>query len=330
MVTSKMLNRRAFTAGVIATAASATLPLKAASTPASPLAGLPSTRSTFKGVTIGINTYSLTQLSLDDSIRAIAEIGAGMASLHPHHIEPSFGGGRNIWRPGGPPPTPEQVAAAKADREKLREWRMTVPLETFEDVGKKFKAAGIFLYSYNMNFPGDDFTDGEIDRSFQMTRALGCNVMTPVGSKATYRRLDPLSQRYKIWLACHNEGDSIPTLADFDDVLRGAGPYTGMCLDIGHFVASNSDPVEALATHHGKVFELHIKDRKRNDGPNLPFGRGDTPIKQILWMNRDRKYFIPSQIEWEPAAATSKLRVEAVRRCFEYCKSTLMEPAVKA
>ena len=317
------LNRRVFTAGVIATAASTTLPLKAADTAKSLLAGLPSTRSTFKGVTIGANTYCLPELPLDDAIHTFADIGFGMAELHPRHIEPSFGAPRRAR--GGPPPTPEEAAAAKVAREKLRDWRMTVPLDTFEGIGKKFKAAGIFLYSYNMNFPDDAFTDEEIDRSFQMTRALGCNIMTAVGSKQLFLRLDPFAQRHKVWVAVHNEGNSIPTIADFDDVLRGASPYICMCLDIGHFVASNSDPVAALDTHHDKIIDLHIKDRKKNNGPNLSFGQGDTPIKQILGMDRDRHYHIPAQIEWEVAADTVDKRVEAVRQGFEYCKASLLQ-----
>lgn len=318
-----MLNRRAFTCGVVAATASAVLSLRADNAQ-SPLAHLPSTRSTFKGVTLGANTYSLPlpQFPLDDAIRAISQIGFGMAEMHPWHVEPTFGAPRFLRR-GSPPPTPDEIAAAKAAREKLRNWRMTVPLEQFEDIAKKFKAGGLFLYSYNMNFPGDDFTDGEIDRSFEMTRALGCNVMTAVGNKKLFKRLDPFAARHKIWVAIHNEPNSIPTIADFDDLL-GANRYTGMCLDIGHFVASNSDPVAALDSHHDRVFDLHIKDRKKNNGPNFPFGQGDTPIKQILSMDRDRNYHIPAQIEWEIAADTSDLRVQAVKQCFEYCKNTLL------
>lgn len=314
-----ILNRRAFTCGLMAMAASTTLPLEA-DTARTPLTGLPSTRSTFKGVTMGANTYSLPHLSLDDAIHAFANIGFGMAELHPCHTEPTFGVVRRGR--GAPPPTPEEIATAKAAREKLREWRMTVPLETFEDIAKKFKANGLFLYSYNMNFPHDDFTDGELDRAFQMTRALGCNMMTPVGSKETFRRLDPFAARYKIWVAVHNEGNSIPTIGDFDDVLRGASSYTGMTLDIGHFIASNSDPVAALNSHHSKIFNLHIKDRKKNNGPNLPFGQGDTPITQILRMDRDRNYHIPAHIEWEVATEN---RVESVTQCFNYCKNALLK-----
>jgi len=104
-------------------------------------------------------------------------------------------------------------------------------------------------------------------------------------------------------------------------VLKVAGPYTRMTLDIGHFVASNSDPVACLRKHHKEIVNLHIKDRKKNGGPNLPFGQGDTPIKDILSMDRDRKYNIPVHVEWEVASAD---RVQKVKDCFEYCKNTLL------
>src|SRR5258706_4836172 len=250
------LNRREFAERVVLGAASTLISLSAAKAE-SPLATIPSIRSTFNGVAVGANTYSLPNLTREDALRAFAEIGFGMAELHPRHVEPSFGPG-----PG------ETV------RQKLREWRLSVPLEEFEAIGKTFKAHNLFLYAYNLNYR-DDFTDDELERSFEMTHALGCNVITAVGSKQLFRRLDPLATKYKTWVAIHNEGDSIPTMADFQEVLKGAGPYTKMTLDIGHFVASNSDPVACLQKYHNEIVNLHIKDRKRNGGPNLPFGQGD-------------------------------------------------------
>ena len=299
------LNRREFADRAVMGAASALISLSAAKAE-SPLAKIPPVRSTFNGVALGANTYSLPQLLLKDAVRAFAENGFGIAELHPRHVEPAFG--------------PPAQASAAAARQKLREWRLTVPLEQFEAFGKTFKAQNVFLYAYNMNYR-DDFTDDELERSFQMTHALGCNVITAVGSKRLFRRLDPLATKYKTWVAIHNGGDSIPTMADFEEVLKGAGPYTQMTLDIGHFVASNSDPVACLEKHHKEIVNLHIKDRKKNGGANLPFGHGDTPIKDILRMDRDRKYNIPVHVEWEVA---SDDRVQKVKDCFEYCKNTLL------
>jgi sugar phosphate isomerase/epimerase len=311
------LNRRDFTkrlTGAAGLGAALWLPSKLAAK--QPFDDLPEIRSTFKGVVVGSNTFSFGNLSLDDAIRALADIGFGMAELHPRHLEPSFGG--PVGR--GAALTPEQQAAATAAREKLREWRLTVPLEEIAAVAQKFKRAGLHLYAYNMNYR-DDFTDDEIDRSFAMTHALGCNLVTAVGSKQLFRRLDKFAQKYNIWVGIHNETNSIRTTADFDEVLQGQSAMMGMTLDIGHFVAANSDPVSCLDSHSSKIFNLHLKDRKKNNGANLVFGQGETPVTEILRMLRERKYRIPAQIEYEVA---SERRFEEVKACFEYCKSALM------
>jgi sugar phosphate isomerase/epimerase len=276
--------------------------------PAQQRPSLPPIKSTFNGVPLGCNTYSLSTLPLDDAIQAIAGIGFGMAELHPRHMEPSFG---MIGQ--------KEVVAAER-REKLRQWRLTVPLDQFAATARKFKDAGLYLYAYNMNF-SDDFTDAELERTFEMTKALGCNLITAVGSNALFRRLDPFAQKHKILVGLHNEG-MIRSVADFENVARGLSDYTKFTLDLGHFVANGGDPIAMLEKHHDRIVNVHIKDRKRDDGPNMPFGQGDTPIKQVLTLMRDRKYGIPGHIEWEVAAPRDE-RIAAVRRCLDYCRQVL-------
>ena len=53
-------------------------------------------------------------------------------------------------------------------------------------------------------------------------------------------------------------------------------------LDIGHFVAGNNDPVAFIRRHHDRISHLHLKDRRRNNGPNQPWGQGDTPVREVL------------------------------------------------
>jgi sugar phosphate isomerase/epimerase len=282
--------------------------------PAQQRPSLPPIKSTFNGVVLGCNTYSLSTLPLDDAIPAIAGIGFGLAELHPHHIEPSFG-----LRGAGTGAAQTNAKKAQA-REKLRQWRMTVPLDQFSTVGQKFKDGGLYLYAYNMNYD-DQFTEAELGRTFEMTKALGCKLITAVGSNEIFRRLDPFAQKYKIIIGLHNEG-MIRSVADFENVSRGLSDYTAFTLDIGHFVANGGDPVAMLEKHHDRIVNIHIKDRKKEDGPNVAFGQGDTPIKQVLIMMRDRKYGIPGHIEWEVAAERDE-RIAAVRRCLNYCKQAL-------
>src|SRR5690606_36937709 len=97
-------------------------------------------------------------------------------------------------------------------------------------------------------------------------------------------------------------------------------PRMGVTLDIGHFTAANFDAVAYLEQHHTRINALHIKDRKRDQGPNMPFGQGDTPIGAVLRLLRDRKWDIPAHIEYEYDGGDA---VAEVRTCYDYCRQAL-------
>ena len=59
-------------------------------------------------------------------------------------------------------------------------------------------------------------------------------------------------------------------------------PHFKINLDIGHFTAANYDAVAYLRQQHANITNLHVKDRRKNQGDNVPWGQGDTPITQVL------------------------------------------------
>ena len=110
---------------------------------------------------------------------------------------------------------------------------------------------------------------------------------------------------------------------DFAAAIKGRRTCIAINLDIGHFTAANFDALDYLDKHHDRIVSLHIKDRQRDQGPNVPFGEGDTPIVAVLQRLRDRKWDIPAQIEYEYKGADAVDRSEAV---FDYCRAVLNRP----
>jgi len=252
------------------------------------------------GVMIGAQTYSFRDRSLDDCLTAMKDIGLGYAELYQGHVEPK-------------------------DKEHLKAWRANPPLDQIKAVRKKFDDAGIDLYAFNYSFRSD-WSDDEIEKGFIMAKALGTNRITASANVDASPRIDKYAEQYKIYVAFHNHDsmkkNEFSTPGDWKAAMDGRSKYICINLDIGHFTAANFDPVSFVEEHHGQILTLHIKDRKKDHGPNMPFGQGDTNIKGVLQLLKTKKYPIPANIEYEygkPGMDT----VAEVRRCFEYCKAAL-------
>jgi sugar phosphate isomerase/epimerase len=282
--------------------------------------------STVNGVRLGVQTYSFRDLarpagaadSVDVVIDAMKAIGLGECELFAPQLEPQFGTGARGAR--GAPPSP---AAVKA-REDLRKWRLETPLDHFKSVRKKFDAAGItiFAYCYNMN---SSFTDAELERGFEMTKALGTDVMTTSTTMDVARRLAPLADKHKIAVGLHGHSNvkdpnEFATPESFAAAMK-MSKYLKINLDIGHFTSADFDPVAYIKEHHADITNLHLKDRKKNQGDNTPWGQGDTPIKDVLQLLKKERWPIPADIEYEYRGAGTP--TQEVKKCFEYAKQAL-------
>ena len=257
--------------------------------------------SRFKGVQIGAQSYSFRDRPLDEMIKAMAEVGIGSCELWTGHLEPK-----------------------RVPREELRRWRLSVPMSEIKAVREKFDRAGIDIYALNYTMR-KDFTDEEMERGFEMARALGAKAMTTSSTVDVAKRIDTFARKHRMRVGMHNhdkfeDPNEFATPESFMRAMDGASEYIQINLDIGHFVAANFDPVEFLRKHHKKIVALHIKDRKRNHGENMPFGEGETPIKPVLALLRDNKWPIPANIEYEYKGADT---ITEMKRCLEYCKGAL-------
>jgi len=279
------------------------------------------------GVRLGVQSYSFRDLGLDDAIQAMVADKLGECELFSPHIE--AGGVQallSIWQPpsGVKRTEAETRAAYKAYEDKVRAWRLGVPLQFFADVKRKFDDAGVRLYAYNLSFT-DEFEDEEIDRGFLMAKALGVGIITASTTLTAAKRVVPYAEKHKMIVAMHGHSDTkdpnqFSTPESFAKALE-MSKYYRINLDIGHFTAAGFDPVDFIEKNHAKIVLLHVKDRKKNDGPNVPWGEGDTPIKAVLQLVKTKRYPIPAFIEYEyEGKGTSE---QEVAKCLEYCKAAL-------
>lgn len=259
-------------------------------------------QSVFNGVTVGVHSYSFRDRPLDRAIEAMLQLGVAECDLGGIHIEPPRGG--------------------KDYQEKLRAFRLSAPIAEFEKIGAKFRAAGIRVANYTYNFRGGP--DRELDRGFEMARALGAASLAMTTRVSLAPQIDAAAKRARMRAGLHNHSriqpDELATPEDFAAALRGASEYLSVTLDAGHFFAAGFDPVEFIRKNHGRILSLHLKDRKKDQGSTVAYGEGDTPIREMLRLIRDNKYKIPAYIEHEYQAPDP---VEEVRGALDYCRRAL-------
>jgi sugar phosphate isomerase/epimerase len=271
--------------------------------PAQDLLSVTKINSVVRGVQLGAQAYSFRDRPVDECIAAFREVGLGECELSEMHFQKA-----NTHGPD------------------LNQWRIDTPLSYFKEVRKKYDDAGVSLSAYGYNIH-PDLTDEMIDRGFQATLAMGLNCITTSTRVSLVPRIQKFAEKYKVMVGYHNHDntskpDEVASAESFARVLKDPSPYTRINLDIGHFTAANEDPVAFIREHHAKIVTLHIKDRKKDHGPNLPFGQGDTPIVEVLHLLRDNQWKIPANIEYEydkPGLDT----IAEVKKCYTYCRKAL-------
>ena len=275
-----MYTRREFATLALSTFACATTAVRARQTrPAA--AG-----AVIGGVRVGAQTYSFRALPRPPGGDMVDVLIAALTDCGLRECE--------LWSP--------QLEPAGVPREEVRRWRIETPLNHFEGIRKKFDAAGIVVRALNYSF-NDSFSEPEIARGFDIARALGAEFITASSTLSAAKRVAPFAEKQKMVVAMHNHSNlkdpnEFATPDSFAAALK-LSPYFKINLDIGHFTAANFDAVAYIQQHHRDITNLHIKDRKRNQGETSPWGQGDTPIRDVLQLIKRNKWPIAAYLEYE-------------------------------
>ncbi len=210
---------------------------------------------------------------------------------------------------------PAQPAAAE-----LQKWRLSASMAPVRALRKRFEDAGVLIEIVKVD-DIFDMPDAVVDYQFELAKNLGARAISTEIAEEGPRRLGQFADKHKIMVGYHGHAET--SMADFEK-LFGYAAHNGANLDIGHFVAGqNMSPLPFMQRHHARITHIHVKDRKRNGGPNMPFGQGDTPITEVLQAIRDNRWNIQATIEFEYPVPPGSDRMTELKRCVDYCRAAL-------
>ena len=242
----------------------------------------------FKGLPIGIQSFSLRGYNLLEAIRHIKGMGLHFVEFYPNHV-------------------PKDIDA-----------------EGLSNIQALLKKAEITIaahgvWSFNNNH--------EFNKSiFDFAKRLWIKCLTANPAPDSFDSLDKLVAEYKIRVAIHNHGpdalyDKIDSVVD---AVKDHHPLIGACVDTGHFIRSQEDPVEAVLKLNKRVFALHIKDEAKMEkvSHNTIIGEGHLDVVGIF--NALKKIKFPADgsiaLEYE---ANPQNPIDDIKQCIEVAKNAI-------
>jgi sugar phosphate isomerase/epimerase len=268
---------------------------------------------------------------------------AGRGGFGPPPGGPGGGtGGQGRGRGGRAPLTPEQQAAMQKAQAEMKDWRLSISMDKYKAFRKMYNDAGVSIYAFKLP-PTMAMSDQEYDYIWNVGETLGANHITTelpaqmnqgelVWNDDLLHRVAAFAAKRKFRIAFHAHGQGGEK--GFQKALD-ASTYTALNLDVGHFYGVNGiDPTPVMVKYHDRIASLHLKDRKGPNsaaenqgpgggGPNMPWGQGETPLKEVLQTMKKNKYTFPASIEYEYNTPEGSDVIAEMKKCVQYCKEAL-------
>ena len=319
--------------------------------------------SKFGGVQIGAITYSWRSMpgGVDNIIKYCTEAGISSIELMSGDVESDLGAPKNPMQgmmgprppaapaatpaagapptppagapaatPAGPPQrrelTPEQKEAVTKYNQDLKQWRLSVPMSKFTELGKKINDAGIKIHI--VKFSPARWSDEEIDYAFKAAKAMGAKgVSDEIGEEAV-KKLGPIAAKHGMYAVFHNHMQFATEGFSYDPFLA-VSPAVMMNFDCGHFFGSTGiHPNTMIEKYHDRIFSIHIKDKTgpKTDPANMNqvWGQGEVPIADVLLLLKSKKWPIPVHIELEYDVKPWSNAVKETKTCVQYARQILI------
>jgi len=216
-------------------------------------------------VTLGLASYTLRKMNLDDALAVCQRLDIKHISLKEFHLKLNA--------------TDAEIAEAV----------------------KKCKDAGVELGSGGVIYMK---SEAEVDAAFEYARKAGMNMIIGVPQHAMLPYVEKKVKEYNIRMAIHNHGPGdlvYPSCESAYVLIKNMDARMGLCLDIGHTQRIQRDPSADLKDYFDRIFEIHMKDvtSSDSDGKAIEVGRGVIDIPGFLKNVVDKKFTGIVSFEYE-------------------------------
>jgi hypothetical protein len=290
-------------------------PLTAAQTPA----GKPNSK--VAGVQLGLNVpYSFADNSMsgDDILTHCVRLGLSAVELRTQPVEIFLGAPADLIFLKKSADAGDSTVRA----EQLARWRTSVSMDRVKAFRRQYEDAGVLIEIVKVDGLFK-MTNDELEYAFILARALGGRaISTEISTQeADLKRVGQFADKHRLMVGYHGHASTKP---EHWEKAFSLAKYNGANVDLGHFVAGNDvSPAAFITEHHERITHVHVKDRKKQNGPNTPFGEGDTPIVELLRLIRDRHWNIQATVEFEYKIPAGSERMAEIARAIQYCRNAL-------
>jgi sugar phosphate isomerase/epimerase len=180
--------------------------------------------------------------------------------------------------------------------------------------------AGVRLVNYGVVDLGKD--EGSCRSVFDFAREMGIETIVAEPPSDMLDLVERLCKEYRIRVAIHNHPKPSPYWNPDRvlEVCRGRSAWIGSCSDIGHWIRSGIQPVEAIRKLGPRVLTLHFKDLNEfgtADAHDVVWGTGVANVGAILGELDRQHYRGVFSIEYEYHWDNSVPEVRACAAAFD-------------
>lgn len=180
-------------------------------------------------------------------------------------------------------------------------------------------ASGVEVIGYGVS----SFTsDHEKNRKFfEFGKAMGVGYLSADPTNDAFDSLDKLTEEYGIPIGIHPHGPG-SRWEKIDQIAAAIKPHSdkiGICLDTGHLLRSNEDPVRAVEVFGKRIYGVHLKDVKGAKTFTI-LGEGDLNLTTLLQKLAQRNYSYCVALEYEE---NEKDPIADIQKCLDATKAAI-------